>query len=443
MLGKTMPTTLYWHDYETTSANPSCTRPSQFAGVRTDQELNVIGDPLMIYCKPSRDLLPSPAACLVTGITPQQAEREGLSEPEFIARIHSELSRPGTCGVGYNSIRFDDEVTRYTLYRNFFDPYEREWKNGNSRWDIIDMFRLARALRPEGINWPDYEDGSPCFKLEELTKANGLCHEAAHDALSDVMATIALARLLREKQPKLYEYIYTHRTKPMTAKRIDVQQQVPFLHVSSRLPRENGYLGLMMPVAINPNNKNEIICVNLNGDIQSLLQLSADQIRQRLYTRTEDLAEGEQRIPLKGVHLNRCPIAVMPKLLDEASAQRWHIDLPRCRENWRTLRQADLSTRLQEVYGVTADRDNSDPETMLYAGFLPASDKGLLREVRNSTAAQLADGSIQFSDSRYRELLFRYRARNFPDTLSAVRTASMGRVQIQQFERTGRRQADP
>ena len=117
-----MTTTLYWHDYETTGATPARDRPSQFAGVRTDEALNVIGEPLVIYCQPPRDILPHPVASLVTGITPQLAESEGLPEREFISRIHAELAQPGTCGVGYNSIRFDDEVTSYTCYSKFIDP---------------------------------------------------------------------------------------------------------------------------------------------------------------------------------------------------------------------------------------------------------------------------------------------------------------------------------
>ncbi|TNE75578.1 MAG: exodeoxyribonuclease I, partial [Gammaproteobacteria bacterium] len=217
--------TLYWHDYETFGADPSRDCPSQFAGVRTDEALNIIGEPLSLYCQPPTDRLPSPMACLVTGITPQKAREQGVPEPEFMSEVYRELSRPGTCGVGYNSIRFDDEVTRYALYRNFYDPYEREWKHGNSRWDIIDMVRLARALRPEGIEWPNYEDGSPCFKLEQLTLANGISHEAAHDALSDVLATIAMARLVREKQPKLYHYVYEHRLKQKVAGLIDLNNQ--------------------------------------------------------------------------------------------------------------------------------------------------------------------------------------------------------------------------
>jgi len=196
-----LPETLYWHDYETFGADPSRDRPVQFAGLRTDLDLNRIGEPLVLYARPANDFLPQPQACLVTGISPQLALERGVPECEFIERILQELARPGTCGAGYNSLRFDDEVTRYTLYRNFHDPYAREWQHGNSRWDIIDLVRTACALRPEGIEWPLREDGLPSFRLEDLTGANGISHGAAHDALADVEATIALARLVRQRQP--------------------------------------------------------------------------------------------------------------------------------------------------------------------------------------------------------------------------------------------------
>ena len=203
-----MATTLYWHDYETFGVDARRDRPAQFAGLRTDEELNEIGEPLNIYCKPALDVLPHPEACLITGITPQLADARGVLEPEFIARIHAEFAQPGTCGVGYNSLRFDDEVTRHTLYRNFYDPYAREWQNGNSRWDLIDLVRMTYALRPEGIEWPLKDDGKPSFRLENLATANNIGHESAHDALSDVRATIGVARLIRNRQPRLYDWLF-------------------------------------------------------------------------------------------------------------------------------------------------------------------------------------------------------------------------------------------
>jgi len=418
-----MTTTLYWHDYETTGATPSRDRPSQFAGVRTDEALNIIGDPLVLYCKPCRDVLPHPVACLVTGITPQQQEQEGVPERDFISKIHQEFSKHGTCGVGYNSLRFDDEVTRYTLYRNFYDPYEREWKNNNSRWDIIDMMRLARALRPDGIEWPNYEDGSPCFKLEALTQANGLSHASAHDALSDVLATIGMAKLLREKQPQLYQYLYDHRSKQRVAGLVDLVHRKPFLHVSSMLPRDNGYVALMIPLAQHPTNKNAVLCFNLMGDASALAALSSEEIAQRLFTSSSDLPEGVERLPLKAVHLNKCPVVATAKLLDSTAAQRLGIDLQRCEENWQFLQQqfqsqTGLANKLASVFTQQKFSSSDDAELQLYDGFLPNQDKPLLAQVRQAASSDLQEGAFLFQDKRYQELLFRYRARNYFESLS-------------------------
>lgn len=410
--------TLYWHDYETWGENPARDKPAQFAGVRTDESLNIVGEPLVMYCQPSSDCLPKPEACLVTGLTPQQTLREGLPEYQFIARIHEQLARPGTCGVGYNSIRFDDEVTRYALYRNFYDPYEREWRNGNSRWDIIDMVRLTYALRPEGIEWPYHDDGTPSFKLEQLSQANGLSHESAHDALSDVHATIALAKLIRRKQANLYDYAYRLRLKKEAAQLIDLHQRKPLLHISSRFPASHGCAALVAPLAMHPINKNGVIVYNLAEPPDDLLRLSAEQIRERLYTRSEDLAEGENRVPLKVVHLNKSPMLVTPKMLDKQAEQRLQIDKSRCELHWQRLKTVDIQQKLWEVFSETDFPESSDPEQQLYQGFLDDRDKALLAEIRSADAKDLRDKTFSFYDQRLPELLFRYRARNFPSSLS-------------------------
>jgi exodeoxyribonuclease-1 len=422
--------TLYWHDYETWGEVPARDRASQFAGIRTDEDLNVIGEPLVEYCRPTDDILPKPEACLVTGISPQKALAEGLPEPEFIARIHAELSVPGTCGVGYNTLRFDDEVTRYTLYRNFYDPYEREWRNGNSRWDIIDMVRLTKALRPNGIEWPNHDDGRPSFKLEHLTVANGIGHEAAHDALSDVHATIAVARLIRQHQPALYQHVYDLRSKQKVAALIDLHERKPLLHISSMFPAENGCAAVVAPLAMHPVNKNGVIVCNLSVDPAPLLQLSAEQIAERLYTRTEDLPEGEQRIPLKLVHTNKCPVLTTVKLLDSGSAKRLNIDLQRCERHWQMLRQVDLRSKLQAVYQTSNFEASSDPEQQLYDGFLRDADKAMCARVRAADTRAFMAQRFDFEDSRLDTLLFRYRARHFPDSLTEVE-----RDQWQQWRR--------
>jgi len=411
--------TFYWHDYETFGVDPSVDRPSQFAGLRTDFDLNPIGDPLVIYCQPHIDILPAPQACLITGITPQLAQREGLPEPEFMRAIHEQLSQPGTCGVGYNSIRFDDEVTRYGLYRNFYDPYQREWKNGNSRWDIIDMLRLTRALRPEGIEWPDHEPGRPSFKLEDLTAANGLLHEAAHDALSDVVATIAMAKLVKEKQPRLFDYVLQNRGKQAIAAMLNVRERKPFFHISGMLNKANLYGALMMPLAKHPTNNNGIICVDLSTDPRALIELDWQEIQHRVFTAADQLPESVERIPLKVVHINKAPVVTTHKLVDAAAAKRLNIDLERCDRHWQQLQAVDLSSKMQSVFAETTYPPRPEAEQQLYAGFLPDTDRSLLEEVRNARADDFAARRFYFADERYNRLLFSYRARYFPASLTA------------------------
>ena len=413
-----MANTFYWHDYETFGVDPAKDRPSQFAGLRTDEELNPIGDPLVIYCQPQRDILPSAQACLITGITPQLAMEKGIPEPEFIHAIHRELSLPGTCGVGYNSIRFDDEVTRYALYRNFFDPYQREWKNGNSRWDILDMLRLTRALRPEGIEWTDHEPGRPSFRLEHLTAANGIAHEAAHDALSDVTATIAMAKLVKQKQPRLFDYVVNHRSKKVIAEMLNLEERKPFFHISGMLSRANMYGAIMMPLAKHPTNSNGIICVDLSADPELLMGLEADEIAHRVFTASDDLSKGEDRIPLKVIHVNKAPVVATHKLIDGATAKRLNLNVDRCEEHWRRLNQVDLATKLRSVFSERTFTDKTEAEQRLYDGFLPNSDRPILDEVRNATSENFTQQRFHFSDNRYNQLLVSYRARYFSDSLT-------------------------
>ncbi len=414
--------TFYWHDYETWGTDPSIDRPSQFAGVRTNENLEIISDPLVLYCKPVDDVLPNPEACLVTGISPQKAEKEGLNENEFIARIHAEFIQPKTCGVGYNSLRFDDEVTRYSLYRNFFDPYEREWRNGNSRWDIIDMVRLCYALRPEGIEWP-VVDGKPSFKLENLTVANGIGHEAAHDAYSDVAATIEMAKLVKAKQPALYDYVYQNKGKQEAAKLIDVKNRKPLFHISSKFSSANGCAGLIVPLAWHPTNKNAVVVYNLAVDPAPLAKLSAEEIRERVFTAEADLPEGEYRLPIKLVHLNKCPILAIPKILDNDAAKRLHIDKAACESHWQKLLGYDVEEKLQRMFRLDAFESDGDPERMLYDGFAGDRDKWIMSEVRKADAETLAKNNFVFEDARFNAMLLRYKARHYPESLQAPEKA--------------------
>ncbi|MGR9100357.1 MAG: exodeoxyribonuclease I [Gammaproteobacteria bacterium] len=415
-----MADTFYWHDYETFGTDPRRDRAAQFAGIRTDSQLNPIGEPLVVYCKPAADYLPQPEACLITGITPQIAWEKGKCEAEFIESIHREMARSNTCTAGYNNIRFDDEVTRNLLYRNFYDPYAREWQGGNSRWDIIDLVRAARALRPEGIEWPVREDGSPSFRLEDITAANGIEHRSAHDALSDVLATIELAKLIKKAQSRLFHFVYEHRSKQRTMELLQLGSHRPILHVSGRYPSRQNCLAVVWPVCRHPVNNNGVVVYDLSVDPEPLLTLAPEEIKQRLFTANEDLPEGVERIPLKTVHINKCPVLAPVNTLKDKDAERLEVDLARCQANLKKLLSAkSLKQKLSSVFTREFDPE-TDPDLMIYGGgFFNDADRSEMVRIRTAKAEELKSLKAVFIDPRLPEMLFRYRARNFPETLNS------------------------
>ena len=214
--------TFFFYDLETSGLKPREDRIMQFAGQRTDMDLKPVGEPVNILVKMTDDALPSPGAINVTKITPQQTLMDGVSEAEFCKYVSNEIFTPGTIATGYNSVRFDDEHMRFTFWRNFYDPYEWQWKDGRSRWDLLDVVRMTRALRPEGINWPVTPEGRATNRLELITKENNIVHEHAHDALSDVEALISVTGLIKEHQPQLYDYLFKMREKKNVQKLVNL-----------------------------------------------------------------------------------------------------------------------------------------------------------------------------------------------------------------------------
>ena len=420
MTSQTASHTFFWHDYETFGVQPRRDRPAQFAGIRTDADLNEVGEPVMVYCQPAPDTLPDPQSCLLTGILPQTCIEKGLPEHAFAARIEAELATPGTIGVGYNSIRFDDEVTRHLFWRNLIDPYAREWQNDCGRWDLLDVVRCAYALRPEGLQWPKHEEGRPSFKLEHLTAANGLAHEAAHDALSDVRATLALARLIKEKKPQLWDFCLKLRKKEAVQAEIGWGEPKPFIHISGMYPVERGCIAVVWPLGPHPVNKNELIVWDLSVDPRVLESLDAPEVRERMFNKQDQLPEGVARLPIKTIHINKSPIVIgQIKTLGEHNAQRWSINLAQALKHAELARQLKLSPHLwDDVFERPKANSPVDVDEDLYGGFLGNNDRRILNRLRLLGPESLAREKVRFDDARLEELLFRYRARNFPTSLN-------------------------
>ncbi|MBR2831119.1 exodeoxyribonuclease I [Candidatus Saccharibacteria bacterium] len=395
-----MDKTFFFYDLETSGLNQRADRIMQFAGQRTDANLKPIGEPVNILVKMTEDALPNPGAIMVTKITPQQTLMDGMSEAEFCRYVTEEVFVPNTIALGYNTVRFDDEFMRATLWRNFYDPYEWEWKDGRSRWDLLDVVRLTRALRPEGINWPVTEEGKATNRLELLTKANGLSHEHAHDALSDVYATIAVAQLIREKQPELFEFLLKMRDKKMVAKYVNLENPVPFVYASGRYAAEFNKTTVAVPIA--PGRNGNVLVYDLRYNLE------------------RDLSDSMFPI-VKELGLNKCPAVAPLGVLDKADGwQKIGLTPEVVEENWKILRaHPDFAVQMREKYENRPEFPPAEePEQALYDGFVNDSDKIKIAAVRNADAMRLADFHPDFHDPRLPELLLHYKGRNFLESLS-------------------------
>ena len=403
---------IFWYDLETSGINPRWDRVIQFAGLRTDLSLKETGEEFTTYVKLPADVLPNPIAAQVTGITPQQTQRDGIDEWEAFRKILKLFSKPGTCVAGYNSLRFDDEFMRYGLYRLLMDPYAREWQNGNSRWDIIDLVRGAYALRPEGIEWPKV-DGVPVFKLEALAPANGITHESAHDAMSDVRATIGLARVIRDKQPLLFQYYFKMRAKKAVRELLEPIGKNLCVHVTAMYPREQSSLAPVVSVARHPRNNNSYIVADLTKDIRPLLEWSVDKLQENLFSK-----DPEQRPPLKELRINRCPFISTASVLRKEDQTRLNLHMGQIEDRKQQLRKANVGKKLAQIYNRPPPDASPDVDAALYDGFINDDDKARSEEFQQSLLNGVWPEQLRFNDERLGELSFRLKARCFPHLLT-------------------------
>ncbi len=412
-----MTQTFYWYDLETSGTDPRWDRIVQFAGLRTDAELNVVGDEQSTYVVLPDDVLPNPDATRVTGIVPERTRATGITEWQAMTRIHKLFAAPGTCVTGYNSLRFDDEFVRHGLYRTLHDPYAREWKNGNSRWDIIDLVRAAGALRRDGVEWPRDDEGLPVYRLERLTAANGIEHGQAHDALSDVRATVALARLIKRHQPKLFDYYLGCRDKRRVRALLEPFGARLCVHVSGMYPRDRYGVAPVVSLCRHPTNSNSIVVADLSRDIESLLQWPEEEIRQALYR-----PDNVDRPPLKEVRLNRSPFVAGIEVLDEENWARLGFDRKAIQERHRRLKQPGLTQKLMRVFTRPPREPAVDVEAALYEGFMGDADRSRCEALQRA----LGDGrwqDLDYADKRLVTLAARLKARCFPDLLTEMERA--------------------
>lgn len=398
-------TSFFFYDLETSGLNARFDRVMQFAGIRTDKDLIQIGEPINILVRLSEDILPSPEALLVTGITPQQTIADGISEHEFAKFLIDEIFTPGTVTVGFNNVRFDDEFIRHTLWRNFYDPYEWSWSENRSRWDLLDVVRLTRALRPDGINWP-VVNGKSVNKLELLAKENDIKQEHAHDALSDVEALIGVTKMIRDKQPKLFDYLLNMRSKKEIAKLVNLDTPKPFIYSSGRFQCSERTTAAF---PISPGNKpGSTLIYNLRHDPT---EIDFDKISKE---------NPWWELPIKELQYNRCPAVAPLNVLDKKSQERLELPLEKINENLdKLIKNQSIVDKLIDIWKKRPDfPPANDVEAQLYEGFTIDEDKPRIKAVRELDGEHLSDFHPMFKDERLDKLLFRYKAREFPKSLS-------------------------
>lgn len=413
--------TFYFYDLETSGVNPRDARIMQFAGQRTGLDLEPIGEPHNILIKMTDDVVPDPDAILITGITPQKTISEGTTEAEFLKIFHEEIATEGTTFVGYNTVRFDDEFMRYLNYRNFYDAYEWQWKNNRSKWDLLDLVRLTRALRPEGIEWPFDSKGAPTNRLELLTSVNGLDHANAHDALSDVYASIALAKLIRDKQPKLFAYLFELRHKSKVKELVEGGQ--PFVYASGKYSSEWEKTTIVSRIADTPESQGSLV-YDLRFDPTEFIAMNQAELIASWQRRRDDPGP---RLPVKGLKYNRCPAVAPLAVMDDESRNRLKIDLAKIRKHLKILQDSDLGDRClaaaEKINELRSQQSGlfqevSDVDARLYDGFIEEADKTKMSMVRAADMSTFNHHDVTFKDDRLNTLLPLYKARNFPHDLT-------------------------
>jgi exodeoxyribonuclease-1 len=439
-----MTASFFFYDLETSGFSAKDARIMQFAGQRTDMNLHPIGDPVNIFITMSNENVPDVDAVLLTGITPQQTIAEGVTEAEFLRIFTEDIATPGTVFLGFNTVRFDDEFMRCLHYRNFYDPYEWQWQDNRTRWDMLDVVRMTRALRPDDIKWPFDIHGKATNRLELLTALNGLEHIHAHDALSDVDATINVARLIRNKQEKLFDYLFTMRDKRKVAELVDKNE--PFVYTSGSFPSEYEKTTVAVQVCPQPGRQGCALVYDLRHDPREWVDKTPEQLAEA-WRWKKDRTDAEPRLPVKRLQYNHCPAVAPMGVLDGPSRERLQIDLGKIQEHWGVIKKAkDFADKLCAAADIidkkqpgNATSKDADVDSRIYDGFFNPADKTTMSVVRAADPAELNNLGLKFKDYRLEALLPRYKARNYPKSLTGEELEAWERFRYKRLMDGGQR----
>ncbi|WP_168920574.1 exodeoxyribonuclease I [Enterobacteriaceae endosymbiont of Macroplea appendiculata] len=429
------PSTFLFYDYETFGLHPIYDRIAQFACVRTNMNLEIISQPITLYCQIPTDYLPNLQTINIHNFNYHDYFNKYLLEYKFAKYINNIFTQHNTCIVGYNNIAFDDEFSRFLFYRNFYDAYNWSWKNDNSRWDILNLARACCVLRPEGIIWPKHNH-IPIFNLAEITKVNNLSlHAQSHDALNDVYSTIALAKLIKTKQPLLFNYFFKNRLKKELFKIINLFTIHPLIYISAIYKNMNNNLGCIVPLCLHPYNKNILVVFDLQYDVNFFI---------KIYYHYKIIDISDNLLPfIKFIYLNKSPIIIPIKILKKNDIQRLKFNITLYLKHFVIFKQYvyrvkkivqrylyNISTK--NILYKTTNIYNVD--TQLYKQFFPMQDQKKFYFIRKIDIYK--NQIFNFIDGRINFLLLKYKARNFTFLLNDIEIIEWNKYLFDKYKST-------
>ena len=403
------PDQYFFYDTETTGLDHT-SQILQFGGILTDGDFNEIKR-IERFCLPRPDVIPAVGAYLTHQIPLSEVIEKGVPEPEFARDMYSDMTEMGrTCSAGYNTHKFDDNRLRETFFRTNVDPYKREYVAENSRFDVFKMMKAVYALRPELINWPEpNEDGYTPMKLEMIAPLNDVVQTRAHDAMSDVEATIGVAKLVKDQDPKFFDYCLKLRNKSFAG---DVIYNRPFMLVGEHVPQTRNYTCIGVPLCQHPVNKSSTICLDMGRvdeeTMDRILSTPAENLIEEIFN-----PDFEKRLPIFEVKVNQLPFVFTPAILknNQELADRAGIDFNETMNQIQTLQNDERfnQLRLHAFEGYKHQNfETNDVYSKIYDGFTKDWDrKKLLNLSTEDYGSWCSIADTVNSDNRIKPLTVR------------------------------------
>ena len=386
--------TYLFYDIETTGLNKSFDQVVQFAAIRTDKDLNFL-ESYEYKVKLNKDVIPSPYALITHRIGISDLD-DGLTEYEAIKKIHKLLNEPNTISLGYNTLGFDDEFLRFSFYRNLLTPYTHQFANNCKRMDIFPIAVMFHLFKNEIIKWPKLE-GKTSLKLEQLNFANKLASGQAHDAMVDVKATLALAKLFFQEK-NMWDYLADFFNKHVDLKRVaDLKDQMALV-LDGFFGADNFYQCPAILLGNHLHYKNQLLWLRL--DTEDLTKTTIDNVKETTRVINKKPGEPSFILPMKDrfVKLSKERLELAQKNL------KWLHDNPK--------KYDIIANHYKEYKHPTYE--NTDIDASLYLnGFMSQTEQRFCDNFHKSTIEEKIKMTKDLNSSNIKTISERVLARNF------------------------------